>query len=99
MKNAEWRMQNGDFILHSAFSILHFLVVAWHRFDGEDHFFVGHFVRAAGKAGIAPIHEDRTIALGVASESSNQLTTLRVVKGTKIHGSSPSQIEPYGSTK
>jgi hypothetical protein len=55
------------------------------RFDGGNHFFVGHFLRGAGKAGIAPIHENGAIALGIASQRSNQLPSVRVAERTEIH--------------
>src|SRR5438445_11114567 len=67
------------------------LVVARHRFDGADDLLVGHLVGGAGEGGVAPVHQDHSVVLGVATEGIDQLPPFRVVEGTKVHELSPSR--------
>src|SRR5579885_2293600 len=66
------------------------LVVARDRLDGEDHLLVGDFVGAAGETGVAAVHEDRPVILGVAPQRRDERPPLRVVERTEIHRRSPS---------
>src|SRR5205809_554666 len=64
-----------------------------HRTNGRDDFFVGDFVGRAGETGVAAIHQDGAVALGVAPQRGNELPSLRVVQRTEIHRRSPSRIK------
>src|SRR5262245_59251618 len=61
------------------------LIVARNRFDGGNHLLVGHFVGGADKAGVAPVHEQDSVAFRVAAQRGDQLPPLGVVEGTEIH--------------
>src|SRR6516225_1838692 len=79
------RLAPGLFIPHPS-SFIPFLVVAGDRFDGADDLLVGDFVGRAGEGGIAAVHQDGAIALGVASQRVNQLAPLLGVERTEVHG-------------
>ena len=51
---------------------------------------VGHLLGGAGEAGGSTVHEDGSIALGVATQGADQLAALGVVEGSKVHGVLPS---------
>jgi hypothetical protein len=75
------------FILHPSSFILAFsLVVARNRLDGVDDFVVGDFVCSAEETGVAAVHEDRAIALGIAPQGTDQLPAFDVIQGTEVHG-------------
>src|SRR5689334_15463008 len=61
------------------------LVVAGDRFDGGDDLLVGDVIGSADEAGVAPVHEDGPVALGVAPQRGDQLPPFRVVQWTEIH--------------
>src|SRR5689334_18579609 len=63
-----------------------FSVVTRNRFNGADHFLVSNLVGGADEGGVAAVHQDGTIALGVAAQGVDQLPPLRVVEGTEVHG-------------
>src|SRR5437588_9016686 len=65
------------------------LVVARDRLNGGDHFFVGHLIGGTGEAGVAAVHEDAAIVLGIAPQRGDQLPSFRFVEWTEIHRRSP----------
>src|SRR5262249_28759434 len=67
------------------------LIMARHRFNREDHFFVGHFLGGADEAGVASVQEEGAIAFSVASQRADQLPSFRVVERTEVHRRSPSR--------
>src|SRR5260370_8984535 len=71
--------------------------MARHRFNRVNHLLVGDFVGGAEEAGVAAIHEDGPITVGVAAQGTDQLTPLRVVKGTEIQDSTPNKKERNGN--
>jgi uncharacterized membrane protein YjjB (DUF3815 family) len=62
------------------------LGVARDRADGEEDLLVGQVVGAADEAGVAAVHQDGPVALGIASQRGDQLPPFRVVELTEIHG-------------
>src|SRR6516225_11020073 len=73
----------GLFILHPSSLCL---VVAGDRFDGADDLLVGDLVGGAGEGGVAAVHQDGAITLGVASQRVDQLAPLLGVERTEVHG-------------
>src|SRR5436309_2305685 len=65
-------------------------IMAGDRANGRDHLLVGDLVGTAGKARVAPVHEDAAIVFGIASQRGDQLPSFRVVERTEVHGRSPS---------
>src|ERR1700720_3988600 len=50
------------------------LVMTRDRLDRVDYLLIGHFVGGAGEAGVAPVHEEDAVALGVAAQGADQLS-------------------------
>src|SRR5690242_5592677 len=66
-----------------------FSVVARHGLDGADDLLVGDLVGGAGEGGVAAVHEDGPVVLGVAAQGADQLPPLGVVEGAEVHVRSP----------
>src|SRR5690242_16045068 len=87
---ADWRLAAGAgespaVNLQPAICNLQSLVVARHRLDGGDDLLVGDVVGGADETGVAAVHEDGPVAVGVAPQRGDELTPLRVVQRTEIH--------------
>src|SRR6266498_1732840 len=83
-KNSETLLR---FILHP--SSFRLLVVARHRLDGRDDLVVGDLLGRARKGGVASIHEDGAVVLGVAAQRADELTPFCVVEWPKVHRRTP----------
>jgi hypothetical protein len=66
------------------------IVVTRDGFDGTDDLLIRNLVGTAGEAGVATVHQDGPIALGVTAQGIDQLPPLQVVQRTKVHGDTPS---------
>src|SRR5260370_23368873 len=91
LQKSEGKSQNAaydsDFCIPtSAFG----LVMTRDGFDGTDDLLIRNLVGTAGEAGVATVHQDGPIALGVTAQGVDQLPPLQVVERTKVHGRSPS---------
>ena len=61
------------------------LVMARHRANCRDYFFIRNFLGRAQETGVATIHQNGPITFSIASQRRDQLPPFRVVERTEIH--------------